>query len=93
MEKQAVNRGGRSYNYTLPAPTGGLNARDSLDMMSETDAIVMDNYYPSETKVCLRGGYRSYALNNTDTAIETLMEFRHAGEIVCLPAATEKYGT
>ncbi len=79
MEKQEVNRGGRSYNYTLPAPTGGLNARDSLDMMSETDAIVMDNYYPSETKVCLRGGYRSYALNNTDTAIETLMEFRHAG--------------
>ena len=54
----------------------------------------MDKYYPSETKVCVFAAvYRSYALNNTDTAIETLIEFRHAGEIVCLPAATEKYGT
>ena len=62
MANQTINRGGRSHNYTLPAPTGGLNVRDGLDTMSETDAIVMDNYYPSETKVCLRGGYRAYAL-------------------------------
>lgn len=47
MANQTINRSGRSHNYTLPAPTGGLNVRDGLDTMSETDAIVMDNYYPS----------------------------------------------
>ncbi len=78
MVKQIVNRGGRSYNYTLPAPTGGLNVRDGLDAMSVIDAIVMDNYYPSETKVCLRGGYRAYALNDEQVKVETLMEFHHA---------------
>ena len=44
MANQTINRSGRSHNYTLPAPTGGLNVRDGLDTMSETDAIVMDNY-------------------------------------------------
>ena len=78
MANQTINRSGRSHNYTLPAPTGGLNVRDGLDTMSETDAIVMDNYYPSETKVCLRGGYRAYALNDDKVKVETLIEFRHA---------------
>lgn len=77
MEKQNVNRGARSYDYILPAPIGGLNARDSYDMMDEADAIVMDNYYPSETKVCLRGGYRAYALNDESIKVETLIEFHH----------------
>lgn len=31
---------------TVPAPTGGLNARDSLAAMPETDAIVMRNIWP-----------------------------------------------
>lgn len=81
MPKRTINRKGRSGNYTLPAPVGGLNVRDGLDMMSETDAIVMDNYYPAETKVCLRGGYRTYALNDEsdNIKIETLIEFHHAG--------------
>ncbi len=78
MANQTINRKGRSYNYTLSAPTGGLNVRDSLDTMQETDAIVMDNYYPAETKVCLRGGYRAYKLNEGDVKIETLIEFHHA---------------
>lgn len=77
MEKKVINRSGRSYNYMLPAPIGGLNVRDSFDAMGESDAIVMDNYYPAETKVCLRGGYRAYALTKSESKIETLMEFRH----------------
>ena len=78
MEKQSINRNSRSSDYVLPAPIGGLNARDGYDTMSETDAIVMDNYYPSETKVCLRGGYKSYALNDDNVKVETLLEFHHA---------------
>jgi len=61
----------------LNAPVGGLNARDNLGSMAETDAIVMDNYYPAETKVCLRGGYRAYALNDKNIKVETLIEFHY----------------
>ena len=43
MLKQ-INRGNKSINYTLPAPCGGLNIRDSLEEMAVSDAIKMDNY-------------------------------------------------
>ena len=72
MLNRAVNR---AQNYILPAPVGGLNQRDNLDTMPLTDAIVMDNYYPSETKVCLRGGYKLYALGGKKIKTETLMNF------------------
>ena len=61
MQQRTINRSAKSVNYTLPSPIGGLNARDSLDLMSETDAVVMDNYLPLDTKVALRRGYVRYA--------------------------------
>ena len=44
--RKIVNRANKSFNYTLPSPIGGLNARDSLDAMKENEAITMDNYIP-----------------------------------------------
>ncbi len=72
MSDRKINR---SQNYILPAPVGGLNQRDALDDMSATDAITMDNYYPSETNVCLRGGYKIYALEGSNLKTETLIPF------------------
>ena len=77
MKSQIINRGRKSANYTVTAPIGGLNRRDNLDAMPENEAYVMDNYYPAETKVCLRGGYRAYALNDSAVKVQTLMEFHH----------------
>ena len=74
MQRRAVSRGNRSGNYNLSSPIGGLNVRDSLDLMAETDAVVMDNYIPLETKVCLRKGYVRYV--TTGTAVKTLAEFK-----------------
>ena len=74
MKQRRVNRGNKSGNYNLPSPIGGLNARDSLDLMDETDAIVMDNYIPSETKVTLRKGYARYV--TTGKPVKTLVEFK-----------------
>ena len=74
MQQRRVNRGNKSGNYNLPSPIGGLNARDSLDLMDETDAIVMDNYIPSETKVTLRKGYTRYV--TTGKPVKTLVEFK-----------------
>jgi len=46
---------------TVPAPIGGLNARDSLAAMPETDAVVMVNYWPQPYGVSVRKGYQYWA--------------------------------
>lgn len=43
-------------SYTIAAPVGGLNARDALANMPETDAILLDNWFPQPTWVEIRGG-------------------------------------
>ncbi len=68
------NRHNKSLNVTLPSPTGGLNACDSLDKMNMSDAIVMDNYIPNNSSVSLRTGYRAYT--SVGHAIKTLVEYR-----------------
>lgn len=73
MQQRNVNRGIVSQNYCIPAPTGGLNMRDSLDSMAETDALVMDNYIPLDNKVVLRKGYLKYA--ETPAAVLTLLTY------------------
>lgn len=60
MLQKIVNRSASSQNYSIPAPTGGLNLRDSMDNMPPEDAIVMDNYIPLDSKVVLRKGYQRY---------------------------------
>ena len=42
---------------TVPAPTGGLNARDSLANMPETDALVLNNWWPQPYGLQVRPGY------------------------------------
>lgn len=74
MQQRNVNRANKSVNITIPAPMGGLNARDSLDTMSPQDAIVMDNYYPGDTKVTLRPGFSMHCELNA--AVHTLFEYK-----------------
>ncbi len=63
MLKSYINRSGKSLNYTIPAPTGGLNCRDAYNIMSPEDAVVMDNYLPLDNKIALRKGYVDYFKN------------------------------
>lgn len=41
---------------SLPAPTGGLNARDPYANMPATDAALMDNMFPTPSNVQARNG-------------------------------------
>ncbi len=78
MQQRQINRGNKSVNFTLPAPVGGLNVRDSFDLMAPTDAIVMDNYLPLDTKVALRRGYQTYV--ETKYPVKTLIEYKKPGD-------------
>lgn len=46
---------------TVPAPIGGLNARDSLANMPETDAVVLNNWWPQPYGCIVRKGYQKWA--------------------------------
>lgn len=41
---------------TVPAPVGGWNARDSKAAMRPEDALELENWYPRELDVVIRGG-------------------------------------
>jgi hypothetical protein len=44
--------------YTVPAPTGGLNARESISNMPETDCIQADNVICDTDAIRIRKGHR-----------------------------------
>lgn len=46
---------------TLPAPTGGWDAREALADMPEDRAVILDNWFPSTDKVIPRRGYAEHA--------------------------------
>jgi hypothetical protein len=70
--KVAVGRANQSTS--IPAPVGGWNAMDSIAAMPETDAVVMDNLFPSTSYVELRKGHSLWW--GFASGIETLMQYR-----------------
>lgn len=61
----------------LPAPIGGLNTRDALNIMPETDAIQLDNWFPDTDSLSLVEDYSSYATSLAGNA-EFLAEYHSA---------------
>ena len=57
--------------FSVSAPTGGWNARDSIANMAPVDAIKLLNFFPTTTDVVLRGGNEAYATGITDV-VKTL---------------------
>lgn len=54
-----------SQIQSIPAPVGGLNAKDGIANMPQTDAVVMENWFPRPSYVELRGGSVSWATGMT----------------------------
>lgn len=93
MRGAAVSSRGRatSKTYTLPAPVGGLNAVDALANMPETDAIVMDNWFPQPSYVETRNGYSNWS-TGLPAWVETLLPYANAsGEKLFAISGTAVY--
>lgn len=56
----------KSDSTSIPAPIGGLNARDSVASMRPTDAQMLENWFPSSTSCAPRKGYSAW---NTFTGV------------------------
>lgn len=60
-----------SMTKTYPAPVGGWNGRDALASMQPTEAVALENWYPTPSYVEMRGGHASHATGTTGN-IKTL---------------------
>ena len=84
--RQLIQRNAASV-ASLPAPVGGWNARDSLANMDETDAVTLENFFPTVSSVVLRGGYETWA-TGLGGQVETLMHYAGATTSRLFAAAT-----
>ena len=57
------------------APIGGLNTRDAVDLMPQTDAIRLDNFFPGSTDVSLRKGYINHVTGLPST-VQSLLTYQ-----------------
>ena len=60
--------------FIMPAPTGGLNYRDPISNMSPNDALVLDNFIPTQTGVQLRKGWK-YTSSTVSLPIRSIFTF------------------
>lgn len=74
FQRAGIKRAQKSMPLAVPAPVGGWNTRDSLDAMEETDAVILDNWFPGLGSCSIRGGTSSYA-TGLGAAVKTLAEF------------------
>ena len=57
------------------APIGGLNTRDAVDLMPQTDAIRLDNFFPGSTDVSLRKGFTNHVTGLPST-VQSLLTYQ-----------------
>ncbi len=69
-----------SKDYSIPAPIGGWNARESIANMDEKDAIQMINMVPNTTDVQLRLGSSAHVDGIPDW-VETLAVYANPAKI------------
>lgn len=89
---------------SIPAPTGGWNARDALGSMPLTDAVHMVNFFPTTSDVVLRKGYTRHMgalTGNVQTLMtyspgvatsEKLFAITDAGNVYLAPGTTSLTG-
>lgn len=73
----SISRGSQrvSVTHSVPACVGGLNARDSLAAMPQTDAVIMTNWFPLTTAIQVRNGSASWVTGVTGW-VESLMPYQ-----------------
>ena len=74
VAQKPVNRALKAAVASIAAPLGGWNARDALGAMDETDAVSIENWYPSTSELQLRLGYTSFC-TGLPAQVDSLMAY------------------
>lgn len=72
---------------SISSPITGWNTRDALDKMAPTDAVTLDNWFPNEGGLYVRGGSATYASGMGSGNVETLATFTGGATQKLLAAA------
>lgn len=74
---------------SVPPPVGGWNARDAWADMAPTDAIALENFFPTTSSVDSRGGYSSFATGMTGNGktLATYNKLTGTSEMYCYTAS------
>ena len=86
--RRVRRRRAATMTVTVPAPVGGLNTRDSLNLMPPTDAVRLDNWTPGISALSVREGFQPAASGFAAGPVETLAAY-HAGTVRKLVAAAD----
>ena len=66
----------QSFLTTLPAPVGGLNARDAIASMPPTQAVVLENFFPTSAGVMVRLGWERWYRDIPEPGVvETIIKY------------------
>jgi hypothetical protein len=71
------NRQQTAKPLSIPSPFGGLNAKDSIAAMPITDAVILDNWFPSPEGCIIRNGSIDY-VTGFAYPVESIMTYRNA---------------
>lgn len=72
-----VSRGPAAVERPLPPPVGGWNARDALDSMKPSDAVILENWFPRQSDVVIRGGHTLHCnTGEGNFSVQTLAEWK-----------------
>lgn len=76
-------------SVSVPAPVGGWNSRDPMAAMPATDAVALDNWFPTSSDVRIRPGCSSWA-TGSDGRVESLMTYASGSTTKLFAAAGNK---
>lgn len=75
----------------LPSPVGGWNARDAIDSMAKTDAIRLENWFPTQSNCVIRPGTSQFCdTGNAGKTIHTMMSYEYGAVSKMLAAVNGK---
>lgn len=87
MQLRIPNRAPVQRTIVIPAPIGGLNTRDALELMPAIDAVAMTNWDPRIGSVSVRSGFTAHQASVGSGNVDTLAEY-NAGATRKLLAAS-----
>lgn len=74
LRAESAPMGGNATSSTIPAPVGGLNGQDPISAMPPTDALALENFFPTPKSVVVRNGSSSWS-TGLPGWVETLMAY------------------
>lgn len=95
LKSKNPHRGSISYSVSLPAPVGGLNAKDPWSQMDQKYAVALENFFPAPNYVELRPGSSAHITDNVgtdiadDNGIQSLMVYNTGAGAQKLFGATD----